>query len=585
MGEKVEANSEWATSKGLGVLLPARHSAVRKEARVAAAAALLLCLGSQNLHASEPTIATGPMIQRSTRIAPRRYIIQPSGATVATNQTQRFGVVDANGNPVAVRWNVSGLGCYGSSCGSVDEEGVYHPPATLPKPGIVTLEGVVIADPHYSVLTEIRLQAPTSTASPTLAAAPAPRPQLPIPDLPSGSRAETMPLPGAVAAAPTGAGTKVARRAEIVPLPTVVAAVPTVVNRSPSRTPELAPVPVAVAAAPNVAELESGGAEKLVPLPAVIAAAPPITNEKVSSRTASPPLPAAVATAPVIGSGANGKGSRSKEEPLTLVVGPVAIVSSQREPRAKELSTQSSPAGASSPAAAQAVGVGIASRPPQAPVVSSAMTTAPNLVSSQAPGLRAPERPVSTEPAVSAAAQANAGHSQLSEEKPKAAEGVDHTSVRVTYRGGLLTIDASNASLAEVLKLVSEKTGAKIDVPPGTGLERIVEHAGPGTPNDILTQLLNGSQFNFIMINSPQRPEDLAEVLLSVRPAEAELANVPNTPNPPAPEPTSSTATNPYLFHPLPVPAGAVSSEANVPPVKSKLPAHREAEDPQNPPQ
>jgi len=98
-----------------------------------------------------------------------------------------------------------------------------------------------------------------------------------------------------------------------------------------------------------------------------------------------------------------------------------------------------------------------------------------------------------------------------------AVESTSRDETRVVYRNGQLTIDARNATLADVLKLVAEKTGAIIDIPPGTGLERIVEHAGPGTPNDVLMQLLNGSHFNFILVNSPQNPNALAQVLLSMQ--------------------------------------------------------------------
>lgn len=112
----------------------------------------------------------------------------------------------------------------------------------------------------------------------------------------------------------------------------------------------------------------------------------------------------------------------------------------------------------------------------------------------------------------------------------------------VTYRDGQLTIDAQNSTLAEVLKLIAEKTGATIDVPPGSGLERIVEHVGPGPTNDVLKHLLNGSPFNFIIVCSPERPQDPAQVLLSLQGVGTD------TPNPAAaPEQTS---TSPVLWTP-----------------------------------
>ena len=91
----------------------------------------------------------------------------------------------------------------------------------------------------------------------------------------------------------------------------------------------------------------------------------------------------------------------------------------------------------------------------------------------------------------------------------------------VTYQDGLLTIDARNATLAEVLKLIAEKSGATIEVPPGTGLERIFEHSGPAPAQDVLARLLNGSTYDFIIVSSPQVPHGPAQVLLSLHKADA----------------------------------------------------------------
>ena len=100
----------------------------------------------------------------------------------------------------------------------------------------------------------------------------------------------------------------------------------------------------------------------------------------------------------------------------------------------------------------------------------------------------------------------------------------------VTYREGQLTIDAGNSTLAEVLKLVAEKTGAAIDVPPGTGLERIVEHTGPGRADDVVAALLNGSPYDFIIVGSPHRPHELTQVLLSLRRADMTPSSPPLLP-------------------------------------------------------
>jgi hypothetical protein len=87
-------------------------------------------------------------------------------------------------------------------------------------------------------------------------------------------------------------------------------------------------------------------------------------------------------------------------------------------------------------------------------------------------------------------------------------------SLEVIYRDGQLTIHARNTTLAEVLSAVAEKTGALIDVPPESGLDRIVEQAGPGPADAVLAHLLNGSAFGFVILGSPQSPHALTRVLL-----------------------------------------------------------------------
>jgi len=109
----------------------------------------------------------------------------------------------------------------------------------------------------------------------------------------------------------------------------------------------------------------------------------------------------------------------------------------------------------------------------------------------------------------------------------------------VTYRDGQLSINAENLTLADVLKLVAEKTGAVIDVPAGSGLDRIFEHAGPGPADDVLAALLNGSPFDFIIVNSQQRPHLPAQVLLSLHKADSS-----------APPPQVAQVSNPALSSP-----------------------------------
>jgi hypothetical protein len=79
-----------------------------------------------------------------------------------------------------------------------------------------------------------------------------------------------------------------------------------------------------------------------------------------------------------------------------------------------------------------------------------------------------------------------------------------------------LRIDAANSSLQQILKDVSTATGAKVD-----GLttdERVFGAYGPGQTRDVLSQLLQGSGYNVIMIGD-QGQGTPRQILLSPRQA------------------------------------------------------------------
>ncbi|MGA2373990.1 MAG: hypothetical protein ABSF72_00615 [Candidatus Sulfotelmatobacter sp.] len=84
----------------------------------------------------------------------------------------------------------------------------------------------------------------------------------------------------------------------------------------------------------------------------------------------------------------------------------------------------------------------------------------------------------------------------------------------ITYANGKLTVKASNASLAEVLRAISAQTGAVIDFPASSAADRIYLHEGPGTIRQVLADLLNGSDFNYVIMGSSDSPDKLTRVVL-----------------------------------------------------------------------
>ena len=545
---------------------------IRGGSRIAVAVGLLACFGWEGLWAETPPVPGGLTVHRSTRAVPHRFIVHPDGATVAANQTQRFEVTDAQGKPVAVHWNVSGIGCFGAACGTIDKQGVYRTPSSLPKARVVILEAVLVADPNYSVLTQIRLEdVATAAVSPASAqvsigkAQPLTAPEVERQNIARST--ELPPLPSAVAAAPVVGQQNVARSAELPPLPSAVAAAPVVGQQNVARSAELPPLPSAVAAAPVVGRQNVARSAELPPLPKAVAAAPVVGRQKVARKTELPLLLGAVAVGPAVGR-QNVAGSTELPPPKAVAAAPV--VGQQNVARSAELPPLPSAVAAapvvrqqnvvrsaevpplpSAVAAAPVVGQQNVVRSAEVPPLPSAVAAAPVVARLNVP--RSAELP----PLPSAVAAAPVARQNVARSAvlPSLPDEVVATRVGtvvgtakspvVTYQDGQLTIDAETSTLAEVLKLVAEKTGADIDVPPGTGLDRIIEHTGPGRAQDVLASLLNGSPFDFVIVSSPQPPHDPTQVLLFLHRADT-----------PAPEPAVSasappkTPSSPLLWKP-----------------------------------
>lgn len=107
-----------------------------------------------------------------------------------------------------------------------------------------------------------------------------------------------------------------------------------------------------------------------------------------------------------------------------------------------------------------------------------------------------------------------------------------------------LRIDAANSSLQQILKDVSTATGVKIDG--ATSDQRVFGNYGPGQARDVLSQLLQGSGYNVMMIGD-QGQGTPRQVLLTTRQSGASTSPTrPNQPSsddddneepPPQPEP------------------------------------------------
>lgn len=84
----------------------------------------------------------------------------------------------------------------------------------------------------------------------------------------------------------------------------------------------------------------------------------------------------------------------------------------------------------------------------------------------------------------------------------------------VSYDRGMLFVDAENSNLPDILYAISQKTGAQIELPMAEGmLDRVGTRIGPASPRDVIAKLLDGSIYNYIIVENGAGKLD--EVLLS----------------------------------------------------------------------
>ena len=113
----------------------------------------------------------------------------------------------------------------------------------------------------------------------------------------------------------------------------------------------------------------------------------------------------------------------------------------------------------------------------------------------------------------------------------------------ITFSGGNLTINAPNSTLGDILRAVRNQTGATVDVP-GNATERVIGRFGPGPARDVLTTLLNGTHFNYVLMGSETDPGALMNVILTAKSSGEPANNQEASAAPPANQPPPQAPAN-----------------------------------------
>ncbi len=99
---------------------------------------------------------------------PTAVSVSPSSVTVTAGGVQQFtAIVSPSGANQVVNWSVSGTGCSGASCGTIDSTGRYTAPSSVPSSPTVTVTATSVSDS-------------TKFGSASVTVSPAPPPPTPV---------------------------------------------------------------------------------------------------------------------------------------------------------------------------------------------------------------------------------------------------------------------------------------------------------------------------------------------------------------------------------------------------------------------
>ncbi|HWS17617.1 MAG TPA: hypothetical protein VN223_06360 [Candidatus Elarobacter sp.] len=105
----------------------------------------------------------------------------------------------------------------------------------------------------------------------------------------------------------------------------------------------------------------------------------------------------------------------------------------------------------------------------------------------------------------------------------------------VHYAKGQLTLISKNASLGTVLKLISAKTGALIDLAPELQSEPVIAQIGPGPVREVLTGLLDSPRIDYIIMGTGDASGSPERIVVRTRQSFARTAMTSGRPSRPQP--------------------------------------------------
>jgi hypothetical protein len=114
---------------------------------------------------------------------------------------------------------------------------------------------------------------------------------------------------------------------------------------------------------------------------------------------------------------------------------------------------------------------------------------------------------------------------------------------QVSYRNGLLTVNAVNSTMASVLNAIRSKTGIDFEGAENSG-ERVAVSLGPAAEGEVLAGIFSGSGFDYVVLDRADSPGIVQKVILTPK-SKGGAVNAAAQPQPQQQQPQESEEDTP----------------------------------------
>lgn len=118
---------------------------------------------------------------------------------------------------------------------------------------------------------------------------------------------------------------------------------------------------------------------------------------------------------------------------------------------------------------------------------------------------------------------------------------------QVTFRNGMLTVQAINSTMSSLLQAIRGKTGIQFEGGENSP-DRVAISVGPAPEGEVLSSIFNGSNFDYVVIGRQDSPSIVQRVILTPRrggPGGAVVANGQQAPQPQGEAQSAEDQNNP----------------------------------------